>query len=1190
MSLNQLPRLLAEMPEFKRIISDINKNGDTNLKIQLMSEAIPFILAGLSLFDNKTIMVLVSKPEDARVLYDQLLIWIDKKTQLILFPETENMPFERIVPDVIVGQDRLRGLRAIADIGNTPTIVIASNTAISQKTINRNLFEHDFHRLTVGEEIILEEVIESWIRLGYVMETMTETVGSFSRRGGILDVFPVDSAYPCRIELMGNEIDSIRRFDPENQLSLDKVDSVQIFPAKETLPSMSEDHKFRNLMQNIDMSNCTDQVKQRFDEEINLLQRGSYIDNSDFYSGLFQDGSVFDYLPDKTIVIKVNSNELDRVQSDRDERICKIRRIKEDRGELPLHFPSSYFTGKDIENIVSKITHNIEINPWGVADLGFQDFYQIEIMKTQSFFGDLNSFTDRIKDLSAKDHRVVIVSSSSKRLSEIIEGSGLELRGDINLDSKQMLKENTVTILKDTGGLADGISLSTRYLKFSVFSDSEIFGIRKKRRTSKQRSTQRAKLLQELKPGDYVVHVEHGVGKFIGTGNAQTDKSGQEYLILTYAKDDQLFVPMYHIDRVTRYVAPLDRPPSLNRLGTEEWNRTKKRVERATNEMAGELLSLYASRELLGGYVYPDDTPWQIELEDSFPYEETDEQNQAIAHVKADMETNKPMDRLICGDVGYGKTEVALRAAFKAVNAGKQVAILVPTTVLAQQHFVTFTERLKAFPVSVEVLSRFRTGADQKTLVKSLASGAVDICIGTHRLLQKDVFFKDLGLVVIDEEQRFGVAHKERLKEMRTEVDVLTLTATPIPRTLHLSLVGIRDMSMITTPPENRLPIKTYVSEFGDDLIIEAIRRELDRQGQVFFVHNRVHNISYIADYIQKLVPEARIGVAHGQMQEKELEKAMLEFAEGLKDVLVCTTIIESGLDIPNANSMIVNRADTFGLSQLYQLRGRVGRGARRAYSYLLIPPEHNIREISEKRLKTMLEANELGAGFQIAMKDLEIRGAGNVLGSKQSGHIASVGFDLYTKLLEESVETLREQSIRTESLNNIDNFGEEGLVKTNNKDVQYGTSIEIDIPANIPTNYVSDLSSRLDLYRRISIADTASCLTDLLNEMQDRFGTIPLQVANLISLSQLRITASSIGVEKIYRERNKVIIKFHHDIGSSRNILMKILGSKVRIGNNQIHFNVEINQDRLDKYLITMIDKISDFMLGLPVEFKSNS
>ena len=460
--------------------------------------------------------------------------------------------------------------------------------------------------------------------------------------------------------------------------------------------------------------------------------------------------------------------------------------------------------------------------------------------------------------------------------------------------------------------------------------------------------------------------------------------------------------------------------------------------------MAGELLSLYASRELLGGYVYPDDTPWQIELEDSFPYEETDEQNQAIAHVKADMETNKPMDRLICGDVGYGKTEVALRAAFKAVNAGKQVAILVPTTVLAQQHFVTFTERLKAFPVSVEVLSRFRTGADQKTLVKSLASGAVDICIGTHRLLQKDVFFKDLGLVVIDEEQRFGVAHKERLKEMRTEVDVLTLTATPIPRTLHLSLVGIRDMSMITTPPENRLPIKTYVSEFGDDLIIEAIRRELDRQGQVFFVHNRVHNISYIADYIQKLVPEARIGVAHGQMQEKELEKAMLEFAEGLKDVLVCTTIIESGLDIPNANSMIVNRADTFGLSQLYQLRGRVGRGARRAYSYLLIPSDRNIREISEKRLKTMLEANELGAGFQIAMKDLEIRGAGNVLGSKQSGHIASVGFDLYTKLLEESVETLREQSIRTESLNNIDNFGEEGLVKTNNKDVQYLSLIHI--------------------------------------------------------------------------------------------------------------------------------------------------
>ena len=509
--------------------------------------------------------------------------------------------------------------------------------------------------------------------------------------------------------------------------------------------------------------------------------------------------------------------------------------------------------------------------------------------------------------------------------------------------------------------MSDGVVLTADGRRLCVFSDSEIFGMTKLRRTSRRRAVKREALLSELAPGDYVVHVEHGVGRFVGSGRASQDEGDREYLILEYARGDQLYVPMEHVDRVTPYVAPMEKPPSLTRLGTQEWKRAKERVAESTREMAAELLSLYASRELAEGHAYSPDTPWQSELESSFPYEETKDQQETIVQVKSDMEHPVPMDRLVCGDVGYGKTEVALRAAFKAVMGGKQVAVLVPTTVLAQQHYSTFSERLQAFPVSVEVLSRFRTDSEQRRVVEGLAAGKVDICIGTHRLIQKDVAFKDLGLVIVDEEQRFGVAHKERLKEMRREVDVLTLTATPIPRTLHLSLAGVRDMSRIETPPEERLPIKTYVSEFSDELIREAIRREIDRQGQVFFVHNRVYNIDYMAGYIRMLVPEAEVAVGHGQMPEHELERAMLGFAEGSTDVLVCTTIIESGLDIPNANALIINRADTFGLAQLYQLRGRIGRGARRAYAYLLVPAHRSINEVAEKRLKTMLAATELG-------------------------------------------------------------------------------------------------------------------------------------------------------------------------------------------------------------------------------------
>ena len=683
------------------------------------------------------------------------------------------------------------------------------------------------------------------------------------------------------------------------------------------------------------------------------------------------------------------------------------------------------------------------------------------------------------------------------------------------------------------------------------------------------------------------MHVEHGIGRFAGTGNPGSETAGAEYMVLDYARGDKLYVPMEHLDRVTPYVAPLDHPPSLTRLGSQEWKRARARAARSTREMAAELLALYATRELADGHAFGADKAWETELEESFPFEETPDQVATIRDVKDDMGGSKPMDRLVCGDVGYGKTEVAIRAAFKAVMDGKQVAVLVPTTVLAQQHYATFSERLKAYPTAIDVLSRFRTDAEQRSVVEGLAQGAVDICIGTHRLIQRDVRFKRLGLIIIDEEQRFGVAHKERLRRMRSEVDVLTMTATPIPRTLHMSLAGVRDMSTIDTPPEERLPIKTYVSEFSDELIREAVLRELDRQGQVYFLHNRVYNIDYMAGYVRRLVPEARVSVAHGQMPEGQLEQAMLDFARGDADVLMCTTIIESGLDIPNVNTLIMNRSDTFGLAQLYQLRGRIGRSARRAYAYLLVPRARSLTEAAEKRLNAMLAATELGAGYRIAMKDLEIRGAGNILGAEQSGHIHAVGFELYNRLLSLAVEQLRAKGppyaanggglqpgdIAASIASDLPGHGlDDALVPPS------APLIDIGIPASIPPEYVSDLSTRLGIYQRlIQLADPED-VDGMESELRDRFGPLPLTVRNLAYVTRLKMYAAASGVESVKRAEGRIVIRLESETGGARRALQQRLGRGVVVGNNQIRLELDQAGSGWEERLTEVLTSLAGF------------
>jgi transcription-repair coupling factor (superfamily II helicase) len=647
------------------------------------------------------------------------------------------------------------------------------------------------------------------------------------------------------------------------------------------------------------------------------------------------------------------------------------------------------------------------------------------------------------------------------------------------------------------------------------------------------------------------VHVEHGIGLFQGLEKMSFSGGEREYLLVEYAAGDKLYVPVYQADRLSRYVGVSDHPPSVNRLGTAEWERVKEKAQKAVEEIADDLLALYAAREVVEGHAFGSDTLWQAELEASFPYMETEAQLRALEEIKFDMERPHPMDRLVCGDVGYGKTEVALRAGFKAVMDGKQVTVLVPTTVLAQQHFQTFAERLKPFPVTVRMLSRFLTRKEQEEVVDGLAQGGVDIVIGTHRLLSNDVTFKDLGLLIIDEEQRFGVAHKERLKQMRQEVDVLTLTATPIPRTLHMSLTGVRDMSTIDTPPEERLPVRTHVGEYDETLIRQAILREVDRNGQVYFVHNRVMGIYQMAQRLRKLVPEVKISVAHGQMAERELEQAMLEFAAGHVDVLACTSIIESGLDIPNANTLVVNRADQFGLAQLYQLKGRVGRGARRAYAYFLHPKATSLSETARQRLETISEATELGAGFRIAMRDLEIRGAGELLGARQHGHVAAVGFDLYTRLLAKAVQESRRQ--RQVAGSEGSPSGLQNGMAAYVQPLEQSVQINLPLAAYLPEQYVRDSALRLQLYRRLAGLTSEEEIEDLGAELKDRFGALPEESENLFYQLRLKLHALSAGAKTITMEEGQVVVRADSLEEMDRARLQRRLGDRARVARRAV-------------------------------------
>ena len=1164
MSLKGIISAITGHPEYRRHL-ELLSNSSQLPQITVRQGARPGYIAALWLQEKVPLLVITPRPEDTRRLHDQLLTYLGENAPVYLLPEPEVLPFERLAVDAFTGNQRLAALAALAEAGdrrdgvdNVPPLVVTGIGAALHKTLPPETMvgdkSHPFqavpYRVGVGQRIQLNDLLTQWVNLGYRNEPLVEAPGCFSRRGGIIDVFPPNSDLPARIEMWDDEIDTIRLFDPFSQRSIRSVEEVRLIPAREQLPNLVGQAKIDQFISGIDFARCSNETRERMEDELANLVSDSNLETLSFYNGLLNRSSLLDYLPQHGLVVMERASRIEAEAQELEERFDRMRSGREDRGELPAHFPSPYLSWQGFAEEL-KLRRQVALNSWVSAE--DDHIFQPAV----PYYGRLEQLVSDARRYQQEGKAIVAVTQHARRLAEILEEASVGVAlsetvddpprpGMVHLVPGSLQEGWTLSFPTSLSPAEEAPITSQQSTERGIFSltlltDAELFGTVKERRFRRTSRSEHGPevILADLVPGSYVVHVDHGVARFAGTTHIGEDDEEKEYLVLEYAEGDKLYVPTEHLDRVSAYVGALDRPPSLTRLSALEWSRIKERVKGATRELAQELLKLYAARQVATGHDFGPDTTWQQELEDSFPYEETTDQAQAINQVKEDMERPKPMDRLICGDVGYGKTEVALRAAFKSVNDGMQVGLLVPTTVLAQQHYATFSERLSPFPVRVEVLSRFRTPKEQQEVIQGLKDGAVDIVIGTHRLLQKDVQFKNLGLAVVDEEQRFGVAHKEQLKKLREEVDVLTLSATPIPRTLNLALSGIRDLSTMDTPPEARLPVKTFVSEYSEEVIREATLRELERNGQVFFLHNRVKTIRQTADRIGELVPQAKILVAHGQMAEGELEEVMVAFSNREADVLVCTTIIESGLDMPNVNTLIVDRADRFGLSQLYQLRGRVGRGDHRAYTYLLIPRGRRITEAAEQRVQAILEASELGSGFRIAMRDLEIRGAGNLLGAAQSGHIHQVGLDLYSQLLQEAVRELSEE------------LGQE--VSTSSPAVEL-PRMDLPLQARIPESYIDHLPTRLAIYQRLARLSQQEEVPALRDELRDRFGPLPQEVENLLVLTDLRSLAGKVGIESIVHNGDAVVLSLRSPVGGARAPLQQALGPSANVGNQQVH------------------------------------
>jgi len=1170
--LSGLLTILPRLPGYAEVLTPLRSLDVRALEpLGLPEAARPFVVAGLFQDLERPMLVIAPDVERAREYYEQLRIWCRDPGQVLHFPAPERLPYQRAPWDPEIREQRLGVLAALHRLRlaglarSRPILIVTSARALLQRTLPPWEFAAESRILRQGDWIAMRELLSALYRLGYRPTSTVEQPGEFSHRGGIVDVFPPADTRPVRIEFFGDEIESLRRFDPESQRSDELVSQVLITPAHEALPLRGP--QVAQELEMLDLSSLHPLAEGEFQRYLEALREGHAFPAIHLFQPLLhpEPATLLDYFPKQGVIIVDDWGRLDAVA---DQLAAQAERQREEQiqaGEIPRGFDAPPYVSW--ERVPQQLRERPHLIVGYDAAMGRGSPLAAHFAPSPRYGGQLKETVADCIEQTEQGRAVVAVSRQAPRLAQLFEDWGIFLQPVKRLE--KLPRPGAIVLVH--GALDEGWTLipqsdNAAIPSLVLLSDGEIFGWRlpKRRRELRRRPDKADAFFADVSVGDYVVHIEHGIGIYRGLTRLNLGESEREYLVLEYAQGDKLYVPTYQVDRVSRYVGVGDKPPTITRLGTADWERVKVRTKRAVEELARELLELYAEREVARGHAFSPDTSWQAALEAAFPHVETEDQLRAIEEIKRDMESDRPMDRLLVGDVGFGKTEVAIRAAFKAVMDGKQVAVLVPTTVLAQQHFHTFRRRLEPFPIIVEMLSRFRSSKEQAEILGRLAKGEIDILIGTHRLLQPDVRFKDLGLLIIDEEHRFGVKDKERLKQLRKDIDVLSMTATPIPRTLYMSLTGVRDMSTIDTPPDERLPVETHVVERDDELIRRAILRELSRGGQVFFVHNRVATIEHVAAQLRRLVPEAIIEVAHGQMNEDALAEAMLRFAAGEIDVLVCTSIIESGLDIPNANTLIVDRADAFGLAQLYQLRGRVGRGARRAYAYFLYDRYADLPEDARQRLQTLAEATELGAGFRIAMRDLEIRGAGELLGSRQHGHISAVGFDLYTRLLAQAIKKLRADEEKGEK-GMGEKGGKERECKASEEEVGPLPTVELPLDAYLPEDYVTDEAVRLRLYRRMTEVTRLDEVVALEQELDDRFGELPEPARNLIYVLRLKVLAAQAGVRFIAREGKTIVIRLDGAGPQQRALILRRFDGRLRVGRNQIWLPVQDDRWRED-------------------------
>jgi transcription-repair coupling factor (superfamily II helicase) len=996
-------------------------------------------------------------------------------------------------------------------------VLVAPLLALVQRTLTPAQLLAGRIALAVGERVAQRELLTALVSGGYDAAVEVSGVGEFASRGGIIDVWPPGAGEPVRIELFGDEVESIRAFDPMTQGSRRRLERTALLPASEFLPAIGWAAVGERAPR---------PLSEVLEGDLARLEQGDLAESAETWAAMLAESTAADHVGPAAHLVLTDLAELRAIAAELDAQAADRRAGLVAAGELPPDWPLPYDAAGTLRQLEQR----------GVERLEEQAAAEGDYRPAPALPGRAERLGPWLTELTASGRRVVVTTDQASRVGELLEEAGLPAAPAAEL--RELPPGGTIGLVH--GSLSGGFAHEAANLL--LLTDHELFGAIRVRRLTPAKRVVTRDLIGKLSPGDLVVHVDHGIARYVGMTQREYGGTLKEYLQLDFAGDDKIFLPADQIGRITRYSGGAG--PALSRLGGTEWERTKRRVRRAVAELAEDLIEIYAARASAPGFAFSPDSIWQRELEEAFPYTETPDQERTIEEVKADMLRRRPMDRLVCGDVGYGKTEVALRAAFKAVQDGKQVAVLVPTTVLAQQHLGTFQRRLAPFPLRVEMLSRFVPKRHQQAILAGVSDGTVDVLIGTHRILSRDIAFADLGLLVVDEEQRFGVAHKERIKSLRREVDVLTLSATPIPRTLHLSLVGIRDLSVIETPPEARLPIQTRIAEDDDGLVRDAINRELDRGGQVFFVHNRVDTIEAAAERVRRLVPRAKIAIGHGQMAEGMLERVMLDFDAGRFDVLVCTTIIESGLDIPNANTIVISRADTFGLAQLYQLRGRVGRSDRRAYAYLLHRRGMPLSPVARKRLHAIFSASDLGAGYQIALSDLEIRGAGNILGAEQHGFMEAVGFELYTRMLAEAVDVRRGRVVGVEP-----------------------APVRLDLPgsAYLPDAYIGDPGAKLEIYRRFAAIRSDADAEALRDELRDRFGPVPAEVEGLYRAVAVRMAAEAAGVPEVRAEERLVTFKWPRFDRAAVSLALSVAGFRPDVASNQVRLPVAPRRDPVD-------------------------